>query len=151
MRAFDFSRTDGQALLARLSVVELIAAFAQTPVGFGDGAFNASRRFQATGQVPEDQSCFVLQEVTLLLLKPWQDVLERRRRGGQVFTDMVEVHQIGGLWPELQLHLGNDPGSAVADGVSACVDVQSGALSDFAPEQAGNFSAGQGCSEERRG
>ena len=146
MAAFDFSGTNGQTLAPRRGVVQMGAPFVQILMGgvagLGAGAFGFAVRLQGA----QDAGHFVFQQAALLPLPPSLRVLgfEDQRRGGQIFTDMLEVQQVVPLRPEVLLELGHDPRRAIAHAVNADAFAQPGGLRRGPPQPGSRFRTAQG-------
>jgi hypothetical protein len=133
MGAFDLARADRQSFGQGLAIVQLVGAIAEIAmagphgrvlvVGFGRLAMSRKR--------PQDGVETPTFELLLLCLHPGvargRVGRDRRRGGGQVFADVVEINQVAALIAELLLDLADNPGRAVADRVNPGVRPKAGA------------------------
>src|SRR5574337_876435 len=92
-------------------------------VGFG--------RLAMSGERPQDGVETPVFERLLLRLHPGaargRVGRDRRRGGGQVFADVIEINQVAALVAKPRLDLADDPGRAVADRVNPGVRPEAGA------------------------
>ena len=129
--AFDFSRTDGQAPLDRVLVIELIRAIAEIAVALPDRglAILYRRRFKMRLQFLQYGVGLIRFESAFLLVHPrflrLLIAINGLSGGAEIVARMKEIDQVAALRAKFLLDLIRDPGGAIADAMNGGVRAKS--------------------------